>query len=62
MKIKKSYIAPTTTTHTFPAGRLCQTVVVSDTKLTDPDDIGYSKKFWGGVEDDTEEFPWAQED
>lgn len=63
MKIKKSYIAPTGTTHTLPAGRLCQTINVSGgNKVDNPGDIGYSQKFWGGVEDDTEEsFPWEEE-
>ena len=63
MRIKKSYIAPESTAYSLPSGALCQTINVSGgNKVDNPGDIGYSQKFWGGVEDDTEEsFPWEEE-
>ena len=62
MNSKKSYIAPTTETIMIPAGRLCQVINVSvGGKVDNPGDIGFSKEFWGVVEDDTEAFPCEED-
>lgn len=62
MRNKKRYIAPTSDVFTIPAGKLCQVINVSGGKVDDPGNIGFSKEFWGVVEDDTPAFPWEEEE
>ena len=65
MKIKKMYVAPECVAYMLPSGMLCQTntslkIGGSGEKVGDSSDIGFSKGFSGGVDDDTEDL-WAEE-
>ncbi|MBP5360916.1 MAG: hypothetical protein J6129_05495 [Bacteroidaceae bacterium] len=62
---KKMYVAPECVAYTLPAGSLCQTntsiTINSTTPVTDSNDIGVSKGFSGGVEDDSSLNLWEEE-
>ena len=47
------YIAPESMEYPMPAGWLCQSIKVSgDEKVTNGDDIGFSKSYGGTIWDD----------
>ena len=54
MTKKKMYVTPECVAYMLPSGSLCQQMKVSGTEITNGDDIGFSKGFSGGVEDDDE--------
>lgn len=63
---KKMYVAPECVAYTLPAGSLCQTnntsiTINSTTPVTNSNDIGFSKGFSGGVEDDSSLNLWEEE-
>jgi len=53
MTKKKMYVTPECVAYMLPSGSLCQ-MKVSGTEIQNRDDIGFSKGFSGGVEDDDE--------
>jgi hypothetical protein len=53
MAKKKMYVTPECVAYMLPSGSLCQMNVTSKV-ITNGDDIGFSKGFSGGVEDDDE--------
>lgn len=53
MTKKRMYVTPEIVAYALPTGSLFQTIKVSgETPVTNTDDIGFSKGFSGGVEDD----------
>lgn len=53
MNKKKMYAAPECVAYVLPSGSLCQ-MKVSGTEIQNRNDIGLSKGFSGGIEDDDE--------
>ena len=60
---KKMYVAPECVAYTLPAGSLMQQQmsVNNSTPISDSNDIGFSKGFGGGVEDDSPSGLWDEE-
>ena len=59
--MKKKYFAPTCEAFALPSGSLCQ-MKVSGGKVNNQEDIGFSQKFWGLVdeEESESEFEWDE--
>ena len=56
------YVTPEILAYALPTGSLFQTIKVSgETPVTDGNDIGFSKGFGGGVEDDSPSGLWDEE-
>lgn len=62
MKMKKNYVAPECVAYMMPTGMLCGSMKIgsSSEKVTESTEIGFSKGFSGGVDDDTQDL-WAEE-
>ena len=60
--MKKKYFAPTCEAYMLPAGSLCQSIKVSGGTVGEKEDIGFSQKFWGLVdeEESESEFEWDE--
>lgn len=60
---KKMYVVPECVAYALPAGSLMQQQmsVNNSTPVTNRDDIGFSKGFSGGVEDDSPSGLWDEE-
>ena len=65
MTKKRMYVTPECVAYMLPSGMLCQNNSIklggSEDKVSNSTDIGFSKGFSGGVEDDSPSGLWDEE-
>lgn len=61
--MKKTYQTPRSTVISLPANHLCLTITSDESRETDGENGGWSKKFSGGLEDDADskDFVWTND-